>query len=288
MTPIDPSLEIAAVELAVSDLGRSSDFYERVLGLPLRAREHGRAMLGGEAARPALVLTALDDPLPAPAGSTGLFHVAWLHPSRRELAATVRRAAAGGWKFDGASDHGVSEALYLSDPDGLGVEIYADRPRELWERPAGGTGVRMTTLPLDLPDLLAQHPEDPPASTAPETGVGHVHLRVADVDRAESFYREKLGFGLQARIPSASFLAAGDYHHHVGLNSWESLGGSPPPPGAPGLRLVEFALAGDEGLAALEDGLHRGQGHRDGERLLVSDPDGQLLSFAAGAGRRAS
>ncbi len=136
------------MHLAVSDLSRSADFYERVLGLPLIAREEHRAQLGTDRERPALVLSDIAAPTPVPVGSTGLYHVAWLHPSRASLAASVRRVTGTRWPFEGAADHGVSEALYLSDPDGLGIELYADRPRARWERPAGGHGVKMVSLPL--------------------------------------------------------------------------------------------------------------------------------------------
>jgi catechol 2,3-dioxygenase len=214
--------------------------------------------------------------------STGLYHVAWLHPSRAALAATVRRALEAGWRFEGASDHGVSEALYLSDPDGLGVELYADRPRERWVPAPDGRGLDMYTLPLDVEDLLAQGPPAPDAQIAPGTVVGHVHLKVSDVPRSVDFYGGALGFEEQARLPSAAFLAAGGYHHHVGLNSWQSAGAEAPPENAPGLRRVEFELGG-EALEALEHSLadapqayvHRGNG-----TLMVRDPDGQVLAFA--------
>src|SRR5664279_4802591 len=135
-SPIDPSLRIASVRLDVGDLARSTEFYERVLGLPLISREQDRALLGADAQRPALQLSAVDEPTLASPHSTGLFHVAWLHPSRAALAETVRRIAGARWPIDGASDHGVSEALYLSDPDGRRVppphrtELVADRPRQ--------------------------------------------------------------------------------------------------------------------------------------------------------------
>ncbi len=114
------------------------------------SRAEDSALLGPDNEHPLLTLTGLTDPTPTPPGSTGLFHVAWLHPSRAALAETARRVVFGRWPIDGASDHGVSEALYLSDPDGLGIEIYVDRPRELWDRPPDGHGVKMVTLPLDL------------------------------------------------------------------------------------------------------------------------------------------
>jgi catechol 2,3-dioxygenase len=286
MSTIDPSLRIGSVALAVSDLGRSADFYERVLGLPLIARDEHSARLGADSQRPALVLSDIAAPTPLPPGATGLYHVAWLHLDRAALAETVRRIAGARWPFEGASDHGVSEALYLSDPDGLGIEIYADRPRERWERPADGQGVNMVTLPLDLDDLLAQFTGEPAQAVSSDTSVGHVHMKVADVPRAAAFYRDALGLEEQAQLPSAAFLAAGGYHHHVGLNSWQSQGAAGAPDSAPGLRGVEFELGDQDALEALERTLADAETvsptslARDGDdELTVRDPDGQLLSF---------
>jgi catechol 2,3-dioxygenase len=267
-SPIDPSLSIRSVRLDVADLSRSAEFYERVLGLPLISREQDSALLGADAQHPALELRALAEPTALTPHSTGLFHVAWLHPSRAALAETVRRVAGARWPIDGASDHGVSEALYLSDPDGLGIEIYADRPRETWQRPPGGHGVVMVTLALDIDDLLAQAPAAPSESVAPGTSIGHVHLKVADVPQATAFYRDVLGFEEQALLPSAAFLSAGGYHHHIGLNSWQSAGASASSPNAPGLREIGFEIAADGDT--------------------IEDPDGIRLAFAAKPGSPAS
>jgi len=287
MAAIDPRLRVGSVKLAVSDLPRSADFYERVLGLPAIARDEHSARLGHDHAHPELVLEQIEPTAtPLPPGATGLFHVAWLHPSRAALAESVRRVARAHWPFDGASDHGVSEAVYLSDPDGLGIEIYADRPRERWQQAVDGLGVQMVTLPLDLDDLLAQFPGEPAASVAPGTHVGHVHLKVSDVPRAAAFYRDALGFRQQAELPSAAFLAAGGYHHHVGVNSWQSRGAGPAPDSAPGLRLVDFQLGDAAALDALERTLADAPAaaqagvRRSGEHeLSLRDPDGLLLSF---------
>lgn len=284
MSTIDPALRIRSVALAVGDIERSADFYERVLGLALIDRQPGRARLGTDSAHSALLLEEIAAPTPVPVGSTGLFHVAWLHPSRAALAESVRRVAGAGWRFEGASDHGVSEALYLSDPDGLGIELYADRPRERWQRPADGNGVVMVTEPLDLEDLLAQAPEQPAGAMAPGTVVGHIHLKVADVPRTNAFYRDALGLQEQAQLPSAAFLSAGGYHHHVGLNSWQSAGAQPAPDSAPGLRRVEFALADAQAVDAVERGLldtgwMPARKPDDEGGLSVHDPDGQLLVF---------
>jgi catechol 2,3-dioxygenase len=285
MSPIDPALRIGSVELAVSDLSRSADFYERVLGLPLIERDEHTARLGADPEQPALLLTNIAAPAPAPPRSTGLYHVAWLHPTRAALADTVRRVASARWRFDGASDHGVSEALYLSDPDGLGIEIYVDRPREIWQRPADGQGVEMVSLPLDVDDLLAQAAGEPSAAVEQGTHIGHVHLKVSDVPRANAFYRDALGFEEQAQIPSAAFVSAGGYHHHLGLNSWESRGGTRAPDTAPGLRRVDFELSGADAVEALERTLGDAGAQASATReqdgsLSVRDPDGQLLLFA--------
>ena len=285
MTVIDPSLRVRSVTLAVSDLDRSADFYERVLGLPLISRDQHGARLGPDAERPALVLSDIESPTPLPPSATGLYHVAWLHPNRAALADSVRRVAGASWPFEGASDHGVSEALYLCDPDGLGIELYADRPRERWERASDGHGVNMVTLPLDLEDLLAQSLSEPSAAVPADTNVGHVHLKVSDVPSATAFYRDALGLEEQAQLPSAAFLAAGGYHHHVGLNSWQSRGAASAPDSAPGLRQIEFELGDAAALEALERTLADAAAQTpleldaDGE-LSVRDPDGQLLAFA--------
>jgi catechol 2,3-dioxygenase len=305
--PIDPSLRIAAVHLAVADLARSVGFYERVLGLPLISRRDDGALLGTDPNDAALELSAIGTvPTPLSPHTTGLFHVAWLHPSRAALAQTVRRIVRERWPIEGASDHGVSEALYLSDPDGLGIEIYADRPRERWPRTDDGHGVRMVTLALDLDDLLAQAPPDvdptAEASIASGTRLGHVHLKVADVPRAVAFYRDAIGLQEQARLPSAAFLAAGGYHHHIGLNSWQSSGAAPPPDSAPQLRSIDFTLGDDAALERLRGQLAAPDGARDGGdddddddddetstasrvdarklRMDVADPDGIHLAFA--------
>jgi catechol 2,3-dioxygenase len=287
---IDPALQIAATELAVSNLSRSADFYERMLGLPLIERDDSYARLGPDREHPLLTLTQLAAPTPIPPRSSGLFHIALLHPTRAGLAETVRRVALQRWPIDGASDHGVSEALYLSDPDGLGIEIYADRPQAQWNRPADGHGVEMFTLPLDLEDLLAQAPNTPAERIEAGTAIGHVHLKVADVARAVAFYRNALGFEEQARIPSAGFLSAGGYHHHIGLNSWQSAGGTPAPDSAPGLREVSFRLSGSEAVEDVERGVHHASTlSDDGPQLsrdevgalTVSDLKGYSLRFVA-------
>jgi catechol 2,3-dioxygenase len=266
---------MGAVELTVSDLERSLDYYRRSIGLGIREQGDGRASLGGDSEL--LVLHEVPGAQPAP-HNTGLFHFALLVPERRDLAAWLAHAIREQVPMTGVSDHFVSEALYLRDPDGHGIEIYADRPREVWE----GQVARMTTEPLDLENLLGEldDPEREPFEALPSgTAMGHVHLQVADIPETVRFYRDVLGFDEMASYGSqATFLSAGGYHHHVGANTWASAGALPPPEGAAALRLVTIVLPSDE---AREEVLSRvadaGQEPADS---VVHDPSGNSLLLA--------
>jgi catechol 2,3-dioxygenase len=226
---------IARVTLAVADLDRSLGFYRDLAGL----REMGRAansVLLGTGNTAIIELIEERGALPPPPRATGLYHTAILYPDRAALAGIVRHVAARNYPFTGASDHLVSEAFYLDDPDGLGVELYRDRPRSEWRW--HGTTIEMASLPLDVDDLLKDAPR-PLEAAPPGTRVGHVHLRVSDIADAEAFYGGELGFDVMARFGSAAtFLAADGYHHHIGANMWQSRGGAPPPAGHAGLRRI--------------------------------------------------
>jgi catechol 2,3-dioxygenase len=256
---------IGRVDLTVTDADRVRTFYERVVGLPN-----------------ALGLVALhaspDATVPDPR-ATGLFHLAILVPTRRDLALALVRLARARWPLTGASDHLVSEALYLNDPEGNGIEIYSDRPREQWERL--GDGIRIDTLPLDLDDVLGELEDDPgdPDPMPDETKMGHVHVKVADIPATEDFYNRVLGLDVTARVPSATFMSAGGYHHHVGANVWQSRGGPRPPDGARGLESFELVLpsAGDvddahDRLLSAGAPLERADG-----RVTTEDPSGNRL-----------
>ena len=239
MATLPAETRMGAVELTVSDLERSLDYYRRSIGLGIREQGNGRASLGGDSEL--LVLHEVPGAEPAPR-NTGLFHFALLVPERRDLAAWLAHAIREQVPMTGVSDHFVSEALYLRDPDGHGIEIYADRPRELWE----GQVARMTTEPLDLENLLREldDPEQETFDGLPGgTVMGHVHLQVADIPETLRFYRDVMGFDEMATLGSqATFLAAGGYHHHVGANTWASAGASPPPEGSASLRLASVVL----------------------------------------------
>jgi catechol 2,3-dioxygenase len=240
---IDPGTTVGPVRLTVADLDASRSFYERAIGLRPFERDDGTIAFGTDAARPLVELRG-DSSAPAlNPRATGLFHLAILVPTRRDLALALVRLAQARWPLDGASDHLVSEALYLSDPDGNGIEIYRDRPREDWSRTPDG--LRMATLPLDLDDVLGElgHADGFQELAPDETTIGHVHLQVSDLADAERFYNGVLGFDVMVRgYPGALFVSAGGYHHHLGLNTWRSAGSPPPPPGSVGLTSFEVLL----------------------------------------------
>jgi catechol 2,3-dioxygenase len=211
--------DVGRVGLTVADLGAVRDFYTSVIGLDVLEETSAGALLGPTSGPPILVLEETDAD-PRPTDAAGLFHHAIRVPDREALGTALTRIE-NRWALDGASDHGVSEALYLQDPEGNGVEVYRDRPRSEWPRDAA-SGVEMYTRPLDIEALGRDGTGTETLSTAT---MGHVHLEVTDLGDSERFYGDTLGFGVadkwdQRGTLEALFLAAGDYHHHVGLNTW--------------------------------------------------------------------
>jgi catechol 2,3-dioxygenase len=266
-------LRLGPVHLTVTDVDRSVAFYRDALGLRTHRREDRTAALG---AGDGDLLVLVEERAARPPGRhAGLFHVALLHPSREELARAVARLGASATPIDGSADHGVSEAIYLSDPDGNGIELYADRPRERWPAPAPGERVGMFTRPLDLrglAELVAG--EQPPRHASEGLAVGHVHLHVGDLERGLLFYRDALGFEEMALLPGAVFVSAGGYHHHLGLNVWRGSDVPPAPPDAVGLRHWTIVLGDQADLAAAHERLLRaGVEAEDVDHgFLVRDP----------------
>ncbi|MBA4492618.1 VOC family protein [Paracoccus sp. S1E-3] len=251
MATSDAPVSVSRVVLTVRDLDRVGDFYQRAIGLD-RIAGDGESLVLGKDALP-LVDLRRDTAARAYPAEAGLFHTAFLLPDRADLGRWLRHAAGQGLRLDGASDHGVSEALYLRDPEDNGIEIYADRPRDQWNR--DGTRVRMPTEGLDLSELV-RAPGD--WQGAPEgTVIGHVHLQVGDVAAADRFYTGPLGFDLSSRIPSASFYATGGYHHHLATNVWRSRGAVTRSPDSAGLTELVLSADADRaqalGSAALID-----------------------------------
>ncbi len=264
---IAPDTHMGLVELSVSDLDRSLAYWQDAIGLRLLSRENGTAEIGTDTP----LLRFVEEPGARPAqGFTGLFHVALLVPDRPSLGRFLAHTARERIPLTGLSDHVVSEAIYLRDPDYHGIEIYADRPREQWE---GQVGQRMTTIPLDTDSLLAEAGDAGFGGLPDGTTVGHVHLCVRDVDETIAFYRDKLGMGLTAHLgDQAAFLSAGGYHHHLGGNTWETHGAPPAPEGTARLLRFTIVVPDDEEL------------QRAAERIggtEVRDPSGNPLALVA-------
>lgn len=268
---------LGPVHLTVADLSRSVAFYEERLGLRTQERAGDTAVLGAGAA-PLLRLTAVAGARHA-TGHSGLYHFALLLPSRADLGAALGHLRRTQTPLSGGADHLVSEALYLSDPDGNGIELYRDRSRAEWRVVDGR--LQMDTLPLDLQGLLAAAgTKMGQATLPPATAMGHIHLHVGDLEEALRFYQDAVGFDLQLRFgPAAAFLSFGGYHHHLGLNTWAGVGAPPQPEGAAGLRTWELRLPDAAALAALRARLAAaevGSVAVDG-RLLLRDPSGNGL-----------
>ncbi len=282
--PGPPPVAPGAVRLRVADLDLERDFYERAVGL--RALDTGR-----DAVRLGVGDTAVVELVPSPeapkrpARSTGLFHLAILVPGRTALARALARVASAGWRLTGASDHLASEALYLDDPEGNGIEIYRDRPPSQWRYDERGN-LRMSTLPLDLDWVLSElgGSERGGGELEPGTRIGHVHLNVADIDEAEAYYAGALGFDVTVRgYPGALFLSTGGYHHHIGVNTWAGRGAPPPPSGSRGLEWFELRVADPEAANDLGRRLERSGAaiEQAPGGLRTRDPSGNGILISA-------
>jgi catechol 2,3-dioxygenase len=276
---LHPQTTVGTVSLTVADLATLVRYYQEVIGLRLRRQDDQRAVLGTSEAD-ILILYGKPDAV-ALGNRTGLYHFAILLPDRAGLAHWLKHFFELGYRLPGMADHLVSEALYLSDPEGNGIEIYRDRPREAW--PMAGSRVRMTSDPLDLNNLLAEAPATAWAGLPAGTTLGHVHLKVNDLARNEEFYLKSLGFDLmQADYPGARFVSAGGYHHHLGMNTWHSAGAAPLPAGARGLRAYTIRLPNEAERARLLQHL-QGQGYPlesgAGADPAVRDPAGNRVEL---------
>jgi catechol 2,3-dioxygenase len=269
MGELPASTRLGAIRLRAADLGLLQDFYERAIGLRAIPVDEDVAALGAGDGR-LVELVAHPDAPPRPPRTTGLFHLALLVPTRAELARALRRVLRSGWHLSGASDHLVSEALYLSDPEGNGIELYRDRPRDEWSRDGGE--LQMATLPLDLEGLRAEPGgDDETPSLAEGTTLGHVHLQVSELDPAEAFWVDGLGLDVMVRgYPGALFVSAGGYHHHVGLNTWAGVGAPRPPTAARGLDRFDIVLPDAESATAART--------RVAALTDVTDADGGFLA----------
>jgi catechol 2,3-dioxygenase len=278
---IDPATEVGLLSLTVADLERSLAFYTQAIGLALLERADGRATLG-VAGEPLLLLTEQPGADAWPRGGrsyTGLYHFAILLPTRADLGRWLRHWLTLGLGLPGQGDHLVSEALYLEDPDGHGIEMYQDRPRDQWTWVNGR--VQMATDPVDIRGLLADaERSDRPWDGLPAgTKLGHMHLQVGDITQARAFYHDLLGFDVVAEMPSALFVSAGGYHHHIGMNTWHSRGAGPAPANSVALNHFTVDLPSEAARAAVVARIAAaGLPHTPvADAIAVADPWGNTL-----------
>lgn len=268
---------LGAVRLQVSNLARSIQWYQSVLGLDVsgKAATDASLIVKGES-MPLIELREKKDVRPVPrSGLLGLYHYAILLPDRLALGRFIRHLAELGMHA-GMSDHFVSEAVYISDPDGLGIEVYADRPRSQWK--VEDRQLSMTTLPLNARALVEAAGEEPWAGLPKGTVIGHVHLFVGDIDRAAAFYHDLVGFDKVVwSYPGALFMSAGGYHHHLGTNIWAA---QAPPASDDDAKLIEWEIVvpSAEDVRAVEASVAAGASvQREGDSVLLRDPWGTAV-----------
>lgn len=272
----DAPYHIGAVALSVRDVNGLAAFYRDAIGLSVLRQEAGFAELGVDG----VPLVRLTGGAAQPVSQAGLFHMAILLPSRVGLAVWLRHAAETRIPLEGASDHLVSEAIYLSDPEGNGIEIYRDRKRSEWPRASGA--IKMATERLDLNALLREAPATPWSGMPTGTRMGHIHLRVGDTSQAEAFYVGALGFDLMVRYPGASFLASGGYHHHIAGNVWQSRGAGPRAPGEAGLDRFELVARDEAAFTEMSGRILAAGGSESPEGPAIADPWGNCLVLRRG------
>jgi catechol 2,3-dioxygenase len=273
-----PEISLGPISLVVKDLDSALDFYVKDLGFTMKVLDAERVELrtSEQSSESLLILRHSQKIQTAPMDAAGLYHYALLLPNRSSLAATYVSLGEAGVMFDGQADHLVSEALYLTDPEGNGIEIYADRPRNEWKYDEDGK-VQMGTEPLDIDSLLREldRTSQERLKAIPEgTRVGHIHLKVTELGRSIAFYQGILGLDLMSYWESAAFLSVGGYHHHLGMNTWESLGGPARSEGWSGLEYFAMKLP-ENMVSEVTARLSESQfvhGVESG-KLFVSDPD---------------
>ncbi|PYE50547.1 VOC family protein [Deinococcus yavapaiensis] len=280
---IDPKLSLGEVALTVRDLDLAVRFYQVALGLTLLAVENGRAVLGTPDGHP-LVAVRHDSQAPTPpANASGLYHLAVALPTRADLARWLKHASQLGLRL-GQSDHKTHEAFYFNDPEGNGIEIYHDWPRDQWPF-KDGKFTSFDGAAIDIPNLLGTlAPSDAGWTNAPVgTRMGHVHLKMSDPNATRAFYDDVMGFDITADGMGAVFAAAGGYHHHLGNNAWHSRGGPTPPEAAQGLRHYTIELSNAAELDAVTARL-RNAGtpvHVGLSGNVTHDPSGNRLLLRA-------
>ncbi len=269
---------MGSISIAVTDLNRSLKFYRDLLGFRVLEETKNQAILTADGKIPLIRLTVLKNPKVKPARTTGLYHFAILVPDRTSFSKILKHFLTAGAPLEGASDHQFSEALYLTDPDGHGVEIYSDRPKDQWEKDEMGE-YKGVTVPLATREVLAL--TDEPWNGMPEkTVIGHVHFHVSDLQKAERFFVERLGFSPTIHMADhALFVSAGGYHHHLGLNVWNGKGIPDAPDGSIHLEGYTILLPNDNEMRPFINNLRENEipFQQTTEHVLLKDPMQQTI-----------
>lgn len=241
----DPSTFVNQVHILVKDLERSLLFYQELIGFKLLEHTGKKAILTADGKSPLVTIEQPENVLTKEPRTTGLYHFALLLPQRSDLAKAMSHLINTGYPLQGASDHRVSEAIYLADPDGNGIEIYADRPAHSWIKEDGQ--ILMTTERLDIEDLLQETKGESWNGLPEHTIMGHIHLHVSDLQKAEDFYCKGLGFDVVNRYgEQATFISTGGYHHHIGMNTWNGVGAKAPAANSVGMKWFSLVFPNDE------------------------------------------
>jgi catechol 2,3-dioxygenase len=267
-----PYTYVSQISLKVADLDRSVAFYQNEIGLRIIEKTGKSVRFTANGNDDLLTIEQPEDVVPLAIRTTGLYHVAILLPNRASLADQLKHFQESGTRLMGASDHHVSEAIYLEDPDGNGIEMYSDRQ---YIEPD-----HMGTAPLDVGDLLKESSGKKWNGVPPDTVIGHIHIKVADILTSIDFYRNIIGFDLIMKIgDSAAFLSTGGYHHHLGMNTWESAGGKKPLPNSVGLKHLTLVLPDQKSLDSIRQKMQNDDipFRKEEEVLEVEDPSGNLI-----------
>lgn len=274
-TPLPPNTKIARASLTVTDITRALAFYTNTLGFHAHTRDTGQIALASSSNGQTLIqLVEQKDAQSKPRNTTGLFHIAIRVPSRTALSQVVRRLHEQQWPLLGASDHGVSEALYLNDPDGNGLEIYTDLPKAQW--PTQGEHLAMYSAPLNVQKLHQESAGRTDTLLPANTDIGHIHLQVSSLESSKHFYCNILGFDIrQDNYQGALFVAANGYHHHLGLNTWAGEGIPSPPENTVGLKTFTISIPDQETHDKIVERLDNNTilFQQNQNELITQDPD---------------
>lgn len=279
---IPDNTKIQSIDLKIKDLGSSINFYSELMGFKIVSQSENTAMLSANGKLPYIIkLTEDKNAIHKPYGTTGLFHIAIKLPGRKELARVFLRLFENKVKFQGFSDHLVSEAIYLEDPDENGIELYCDRPKSEWQYKMGQ--IEMATLPLNL-NVLTNELDDRKVWNGihPDTEIGHIHLSVSDIKKAQNFYSIILGMNVtNSTYPGAMFFSAGGYHHHVGTNIWSAKNGKPAPDNSVGLMEYSINIPQAEYIKELETRAEESglvKKAFDGKSMVINDFDNNKIT----------